>query len=276
MSPIDLELDRELSALADGEVAPERAAELRALADSDPAIAERIAHFEALRAALAEAPAAALPGDLRSRLAARIDAGEADAIDLDDDPGFAPLAASPTAAPEPAPVVSLGERRSRQLQAGVAIAAAAALALYFVVTSGGSRIPQVPADGGVEIAETAPEPAPVAPTPLPEPATTPEPEKGQVEQLADLPPEVPEIEVEPDEVIERFEPLPKRFDPPELIAALPSMPGQAAPDPEPEVPEELEEADLELAALALHIDELQDFEAIEQLELLEWMVAAEG
>ncbi len=105
-------LDRELSALLDGALPPEREAELRALAESSPEVAARLEALGAVDAALRAVPLPALPADLRARLDARLDA-------------------SPDA-DRPAPVAPL-QRSRRWLVAGAGSALAAAAALTLVL-----------------------------------------------------------------------------------------------------------------------------------------------
>ncbi|MCP4038491.1 MAG: hypothetical protein GY944_24260 [bacterium] len=62
------ERDRELSALIDGELSPERERELRREIASDPALAQRVGAFESVDEQLRALEAPALPADLRARL----------------------------------------------------------------------------------------------------------------------------------------------------------------------------------------------------------------
>lgn len=68
----DEDLDRELSALLDGELTPERARQLRDEIDADPALRARLAEFESLDENLRALPQAPLPAELGAQLRARI------------------------------------------------------------------------------------------------------------------------------------------------------------------------------------------------------------
>jgi len=69
----DEDLDRELSALLDGELTPERARQLRDEIDADPALRARLAEFESLDENLRALPQAPLPAELGAQLRARIE-----------------------------------------------------------------------------------------------------------------------------------------------------------------------------------------------------------
>ncbi|HEY8155229.1 MAG TPA: zf-HC2 domain-containing protein [Myxococcota bacterium] len=73
------DFEADLSALLDGELAPERAAELRAHVAGCDGCRGRLAGLARVDAALAGAPAPAVPASLRARLEARLEgAGQAD------------------------------------------------------------------------------------------------------------------------------------------------------------------------------------------------------
>jgi len=263
----DLELDRELSALVDGELAPGREADLRARLAKEPALAERFAAFQSLSLAMQGAPERAVPADLAARLAARIAEDEE-------------VAALPRAADDtpPADVISLGERRARLLRIGVpaVVALAAGLALYLVVGRSGVPQPLPAGPGGVPQSQSALEFAEREPQ-VDEPETT-------RDQLVTAPLTIADL-TEPgldsdllEQPIEIEEPEPWRANvdslelamlPPE--AALPDVP---ASELTPEAFDDLEaigEDELALAAIAFDLELLRDYELIEQLELLEVM-----
>ena len=70
---IDESLDLELSQLIDGELSPEREAELRERLRGDEQLRERFAELEAVDRSLQGLEAPELPSDLRARLQQRID-----------------------------------------------------------------------------------------------------------------------------------------------------------------------------------------------------------
>lgn len=112
MSELDETLERELSALLDGALSPEREAELRALVARSPELAVRLEALRRVDAALRSLPVPAASPDLRARLDARLRA----------EAGSRRGRAAPG-------------RRGRWLAAagvGAALAAAAALALVLV------------------------------------------------------------------------------------------------------------------------------------------------
>lgn len=77
----DEDLDRELSALLDGELAPARARQLREEIEANPRLRERLAQFELVDERLRELPQAPLPAQLGARTRERIrqrDAGHYD------------------------------------------------------------------------------------------------------------------------------------------------------------------------------------------------------
>ena len=160
--------DTDYSALLDGELAPEREAELRAHVDGCARCQARLEALRRVDVDLSALPAPPVASDLRARLQARIDAER-----------------SPVVAP-PARIVP--RRRRRWLGAPVisaAVAAAAAIALYLVLSPGEGSLPSdappeppiarapappqgaiVPPEEPLELAETPP-PAPVPGEPKP-------------------------------------------------------------------------------------------------------------
>lgn len=106
---LDEVLDEELSALVDGELAPERAAELTARAEHEPRLRERIAAFERVDAALRAIPEPALSPRLEAGLRDRIARAERE--------------------PEAGRAAPRRPGRLRRLAVGTGLAAAAALAL---------------------------------------------------------------------------------------------------------------------------------------------------
>ncbi|MEE2674902.1 MAG: hypothetical protein VX466_13955 [Myxococcota bacterium] len=113
MTDDDVTLNEDLSALLDGELSPEREAELRVRIGREPALAARLAELErvdlALRAMPTEAGSAELGASLRAKLEAE---------------GTAPADDSRSAA---------DRRRFVSSWTGGTLAAAAALALYLAV-----------------------------------------------------------------------------------------------------------------------------------------------
>jgi hypothetical protein len=73
----DEDLDRELSALLDGELTPARARQLREEIEADPRLRERLAQFESLDERLRALPQAPLPAQLGARTRERIRQGDA-------------------------------------------------------------------------------------------------------------------------------------------------------------------------------------------------------
>jgi anti-sigma factor RsiW len=127
--------EADLSALLDGELAPERAAELRAHLAACADCRERLAGLARVDAALSAAPLPAVPASLRARLEARLEsAGQADT-----------LLRRTRRAPAP-------RRAGWGRAAGALAAAAAGVALYLAVaTREPARLP-----------ETAPAPPQIA------------------------------------------------------------------------------------------------------------------
>lgn len=119
--------DEQLSALHDGEAAPERQGELEARARREPEVAARLAVFAQVDGALRALPERAVPEDLGLRLRARIDS-------------------------EVAPDATLRANRSRRAPrragrrwwAGAGLAAAAALSVYWSLSPPVSRDPASP------------------------------------------------------------------------------------------------------------------------------------
>jgi anti-sigma factor RsiW len=79
MTELDRTLDEDLSALIDGELAPEREALLRARIAAEPALARRLAELQGVSEALRALPELAPSSRLREQLRARMLAGDADA-----------------------------------------------------------------------------------------------------------------------------------------------------------------------------------------------------
>ncbi len=69
----DESIDQELSALIDGELTAERAAELNARVASDPELKARLSTLEAVNESLRSLTPPAMPADLRARLQTRIE-----------------------------------------------------------------------------------------------------------------------------------------------------------------------------------------------------------
>jgi anti-sigma factor RsiW len=140
MTEYDATLEEDLSALLDGELSAERESELRARVDGEPALAARLAELEridvALRAMPREAPSPELRASLRARLEGERTAPADNVRSLEagarfPETGVRPLQKSPRLAPS---------------WISMAIAAAAALALYLAVSSGSDREPARIAD----------------------------------------------------------------------------------------------------------------------------------
>ncbi|HKJ23893.1 MAG TPA: zf-HC2 domain-containing protein [Myxococcota bacterium] len=146
MSPEDrIPFEDDLSAYLDGELDAARAAELRAALERDPRLAARLEALRAVDARLRATPAPPVPGDLRARLQARIDAARA--------------------RPEPAPARPTRGRgaapaRRRRWRAAPAVAAAAVAAAIALVMLGRRPPDDLPPQ---RVAEGAPSPAPDAP-----------------------------------------------------------------------------------------------------------------
>jgi anti-sigma factor RsiW len=116
------ESDALLSALLDGELDASTEASVRERIVREPALAERLASFERLGAALRELPAAQLPSDLADRMRARLAEREREDAPLERAPSRSPRRSAPP--------------RRRRLWPAVAglssAAAAAAVALYLL------------------------------------------------------------------------------------------------------------------------------------------------
>lgn len=116
--------DADYSALLDGELAPEREAELRAHVDRCARCQARLEALRRVDASLAALPTPPVANDLRARLQARIDAER-----------------SPVAAP-PGRVAPRRPRRWQSAPAiSAAVAAAAAIALYLALSPGEDSSP---------------------------------------------------------------------------------------------------------------------------------------
>jgi len=177
--------EADLSALVDGELAPEREAEVRAHLGGCAACSERLETLCDVDLALASIAVPPVPAGLRAQLAERI---ARDAATPGERDASRPVSVRPQAPRRPAPSAARRPRRRLSRPAlGAALAAAAALALYLAVTRWDSSLPleapapelpvaeSVPerADAGVEIAEAAPLQPPEAPRPQVEPAADP-------------------------------------------------------------------------------------------------------
>jgi anti-sigma factor RsiW len=188
--------EADLSALLDGELAPERAAELRAHIGACPGCRARLAELARVDTALSAAVLPAVPGSLRARLDARLaSAGRGDT----------PVRRSRRA--------DAPRRAWRGRAAGALAAAAAGIALYLAVATREPARPETaPAPPQVarpleaaprEVPREAPQavaklPAPAVPRPPPAPApppaeldlaTVPEDELGlalEIETVEDL------------------------------------------------------------------------------------------
>ncbi len=120
MTDDDVNLDEDLSALLDGELSPQRESELRARMVGEPALAARLAELERVDLALRAMPAEAPSPELRASLRAKLEAA--------------------ATAPADNPRSVTHPRRLLPSWAGGTLAAAAALALYLVVSSGNDSI----------------------------------------------------------------------------------------------------------------------------------------
>lgn len=120
MTDNDVNLDEDLSALLDGELSPQRESELRARMVGEPALAARLAELERVDLALRAMPAEAPSPELRASLRAKLEAA--------------------ATAPADNPRSVTHPRRLLPSWAGGTLAAAAALALYLVVSSGNDSI----------------------------------------------------------------------------------------------------------------------------------------
>ena len=146
MTPVDGVLcesyDPDYSALGDGELAPEREAELRAHLASCSRCRHRLATLERVDAELGALGSPSVPADLRARLQARIDA------EADEERDTQRVNPPGRAAPRP---------RRRRLAATAAVAAvAAATALYLAVGAERSPLPTPGPETPPQIAEIPP------------------------------------------------------------------------------------------------------------------------
>ncbi len=117
MTPTDLALDEDLSAFADAQLPAERKAELRARLAADPALAERLARFGQVGAALRALPIREAPAELLVELKERIRSERE----------------SHRSARRPAPRAT---RRLWTRAGGAVLSAAAALTLFLTVDTG--------------------------------------------------------------------------------------------------------------------------------------------
>ena len=119
MTDLERVLDEDLSALLDAELSPEREAELLARIESEPALAKRLAEFEAVSTELRALPAVEPSRELRDHVRQRIEFSDSvqparSRRQLKAWIGIAAVAASvsvyllvgvnPVAAPQPGPV----------------------------------------------------------------------------------------------------------------------------------------------------------------------------
>lgn len=148
--------ERDLSAWIDGELAPARAAALRAHLDACDACAARVVQLRAVDASLLALPATAPAADLRARLQQRIDAPDGEA---------AALARGRRTAAGAAPV-----RHQRRFAWRVAAAAAAAALAVLLLRPEPGRDPQPATSPPAPLASAAPERMPEVPSPDEEPA----------------------------------------------------------------------------------------------------------
>lgn len=153
--------EADLSALIDGELAPEREAEVRAHLGGCAACSERLEALCDVDLALASIAVPPVPAGLRARLAERI-AGDAAVPEGREESRPAP---GRTRAPRRPPLAP--PRRSRRWllrpALGAALAAAAVLAFYLAVTSVDSSLPLETPTPEPRIAESAPVRPPEAP-----------------------------------------------------------------------------------------------------------------
>jgi hypothetical protein len=145
------EFEADLSALLDGELPPERAAQVRAHAETCERCGAQLARLVRLDGLLAGAPAPAVPDSLRARLEARIAAAEAGAG-----------AGLPDTRLRDGAGVRAPRRAWRSRVAGAVAAAAAAIAIYLALANREPAIPGAP-PAPVQVARPQAEPAPAAP-----------------------------------------------------------------------------------------------------------------
>jgi hypothetical protein len=151
-----LEFEVDLSALLDGELLPERAAQVRAHAETCERCGAQLGRFARLDGLLAGAPAPAVPVSLRARLETRIAAADAGGG-----------AGSPDTRLREAAGVRAPRRAWRSRVAGAVAAAAAAIALYLALANREPVIPGAPpAPVAPEVIARRPVPETPAPTPI--------------------------------------------------------------------------------------------------------------
>ncbi len=146
--------EADLSALVDGELAPEREAEVRAHLGGCAACSERLGALCDVDLVLASIAVPLVPADLHARLAERI---ARDAATPEGRDASRPASGRPQAPRPPAVVTPRRPRRWLSRPAlGAALAGAAALALYLVVTSVDSSLPLETPAPELRVAESAP------------------------------------------------------------------------------------------------------------------------
>jgi anti-sigma factor RsiW len=147
--------EADLSALVDGELAPEREAEVRAHLGGCAACSERLEALCDVDLALASIAVPPVPAGLRARLAERIarDAATPEGRDASRPaPERSQAPRRPAAATRGRP-----RRRLSRPALGAALAAAAALALYLAVTSVDSSLPLETPAPEPRVAESVPQ-----------------------------------------------------------------------------------------------------------------------
>jgi anti-sigma factor RsiW len=176
--------EADLSALVDGELAPEREAEVRAHLGGCAACSERLEALCDVDLALANIAVPPVPAGLRARLAERI---ARDAATPEGRDASRPASGRPQ---EPRRLTVATPRRPRRWlfrpALGAALAAAAALALYLAVTSVDSSLPLETPAPELRVAESAPHRA-AATAEIAEaaPARSPEAKRPEVAPEAD-------------------------------------------------------------------------------------------
>jgi len=268
MSPDDLlPFEEDLSAYLDGELDAEREAAVRAELERNPRLAARLEALRSVDVGLSAASVPPVPADLRARLQARIDAEGA---------AKSPASAAPAApasvmpAPRTRRVAPARRRRWVSPPAIAAVAVAAAVALVLLVRRPVEDLPPE---------RVAEERAPEAPPPSLDEITAAPPEPP-VEIAAPGPGresiEPPSLQPGP-EAIESpsLPPVRESIESPSLQpGTVPTIVAEAA-DPQPATVDLAAVGDEELE-IAMEWDLLdEDLEMIEQLELLEAMLAME-
>jgi anti-sigma factor RsiW len=153
--------EADLSALVDGELAPEREAEVRAHLGGCAACSERVEALCDVDLALASIAVPQVPADLRVRLAERIAREDADrearAASRPTRAASRPTSGRPQAPRPPAAPPRRPRRGLSRAVLAVASAAAAALALYLAVTGVDSSLPLEAPAPELRVAESVPE-----------------------------------------------------------------------------------------------------------------------